>query len=186
MSARGRWEMFRADVGRYVRPEMSLLKKVGVCAETQGVWACAVYRFGQWVYEGPRGAGAVPLKASYKVSQKLVEVTTGISLPASAQIGPGLYIGHFGQIFFHKDMVAGKNLSVGQGVTIGEAGVGKGGIPKLGDDVYVGVGAKILGSVSVGDGARVGANAVVVKDVPAGATVVGIPAKVVRSREEAR
>jgi serine O-acetyltransferase len=52
--------------------------------------------------------------------------------------------------------------------------------------VYVGVGAKILGAVSVGDGARVGANAVVVKDVPSGATVVGIPAKVVRSREEAR
>ena len=55
--------------------------------------------------------------------------------------------------------------------------------PRLGDDVFVGAGAKILGAVSVGTGARVGANAVVVKDVPAFATVVGIPARVVRTRD---
>jgi serine O-acetyltransferase len=55
--------------------------------------------------------------------------------------------------------------------------------PQLGDDVFIGAGAKVIGPVRIGDGARVGANAVVVHDVPAHATVVGIPARVVRTRE---
>lgn len=124
----------------------------------------------------------MPLKFGYRVLHKGVEVAAGISVPASVDIGPGLYIGHFGQVIVHPDTRAGRNLSIGQGVTLGTRGGGTSGAPVLGDDVYIGVGAKILGPVHIGDGARIGANAVVLDDVPAGATAVGIPARVVKQR----
>lgn len=152
--------------------------------EAQGVWATAVFRYGQWVYEKPRGVPGVPLKLGYRVLNKAIEISTGISVPASVTIGEGFYIGHFGQIIFHSKVQAGKNLSVGQGVTIGARGVGWEGVPRLGDNVYVGVGAKVLGNITIGDNARIGANAVVLHDVPANTTVVGIPARPIhRSRD---
>ncbi len=174
---------FKADVRRYHElGDAGVLQIVG----RQGVWASAVYRYGRWIYERPRGLSGVPLKGSYRVLNKAVEVAAGISLPASAQIDGGLYIGHFGQVIVHPETVAGKNLSIGQGVTIGEKGVGHGGVPVIGDDVYVGVGAKILGGLTVGDGVRVGANAVVVKDVGDEETVVGIPARPVQRKSRVK
>lgn len=176
----------RADIARQAPGRHSRLQKLVACLETQGIWAASVYRYGQWVYERPRGKASLPLKASYRVSHKLVEVLAGISVPASAQIGEGLYIGHFGQIIVHPEVVAGKNLSIGQGVTLGTRGLGNQGVPRVGDDVYIGVGAKVLGPVHIGDGARIGAGAVVVRDVPAGATVVGVPGRVLpRKNKEA-
>ena len=76
----------------------------------------------------------------------------------------------------------GANVKIEHQVTIGAE---RRQSPVIGDDVFIGAGAKILGSVHVGDGARIGANAVVVRDVPPHATVVGIPAKVVRMRDPA-
>lgn len=72
--------------------------------------------------------------------------------------------------------VVGANCIIFQQVTLGTS---DGGYPTLGDEVYVGAGAKILGPVLIGDGARIGANAVVVRDVPAGCTAIGVPARVI-------
>jgi serine O-acetyltransferase len=179
-----RLRALRADIARHLPQGAGGAQAVVACLETQGIWAASVYRYGQWVYERPRGALGVPLKVSYRVSHKLVEVAAGISIPASARIGEGLYVGHFGEVIVHPEVVAGRNLSIGQGVTLGTRGVGSQGAPVLGDDVYVGVGAKILGAVRVGDGARIGAGAVVLEDVPAGATVGGVPARVLKRRGE--
>ena len=162
--------------------ETTTLRKVALCLETQGIWASTVLRYGQWVYEDQHGLAGVPLKVGYRVLQKTVEVAAGISVPASADIGPGLYIGHFGEVIVHPNTRAGRNLSLGQGVTLGTRGAGTSGAPTIGNDVYIGVGAKVLGPVHIGDGARIGANAVVLDDVPAGATAVGIPARVVKVR----
>src|SRR5262249_26510584 len=143
-----------------------------------GVWAIAVYRFGHWVHcEAPR-ALALPFKLPYLVAQKAVEITTGISIPARATIGPGLYIGHFGGIILHAETVMGADCSLGSGVVIGTLGGGRDGVPRIGDGVFLGAGAKVLGPITIGDGARIGANAVVVEDLPAGATAVGVPAQV--------
>ena len=76
----------------------------------------------------------------------------------------------------------GERCSISHGVTIGVLGGHRPGVPRLGNDVYVGAGAKILGPVTIGDGAIIGANAVVLKDVPAGATAVGVPARIKRKR----
>jgi serine O-acetyltransferase len=110
----------------------------------------------------------------------MIEALTGISLPARTRIGKGLYIGHFGGIIVSPDVVLGERCSISQGVTLGVLGGPRLGVPRLGDDVYVGAGAKVLGPITVGDRAIIGANAVVLTDVPAGATVAGVPARIVK------
>lgn len=112
---------------------------------------------------------------------KFLEVFLSISLAAGTDIGPGLYIGHTGVIRIHPDVKAGKNLSIGQLVTIGTKGPGYDqGVPVVGDNVYIGVGAKVLGAIKIGNNVKIGANAVVLSDIPDNCTAVGIPAKVVK------
>jgi len=104
----------------------------------------------------------------------------GIDIPYSTRVGKGLYIGHFGCIFINPDVVLGRNLNISQGVTIGQSSRGKrAGCPIIGDNVYIGPGAKIIGAIRVGNHAAIGANCVVTKDVPDNAVVVGIPGKVI-------
>ncbi len=104
----------------------------------------------------------------------------GISIPFSADIGPGFYIGHFSRIIVSPLCRIGKNCNISQGVTIGITNRGKNkGYPTIGDNVYIGPGAKIIGSVKVGNCVAVGANCVVTKDVPDNAVVVGVPGKVI-------
>jgi serine O-acetyltransferase len=100
----------------------------------------------------------------------------GLDLQA-ASIGPGLFISH-GQATVLSAERIGANAYVHQGVTIGWDYRGDR-LPRIGDNVFIGAGAKVLGAVTVGDGARIGANAVVLCDVPPGATAVGVPARVV-------
>ena len=178
----------RADIERYtslVTEPIAKLRMWRSLAETQGVWAIATYRFGRWANrEAPRPLRPVA-KAAYLALFKAVEITTGISLPMNAQIGRGFYIGHFGGIIVHPDTVMGERCSISQGVTIGVLGGARPGVPRFGDDVYIGAGAKVLGPVTVGDGAIIGANAVVLEDVPAGATAVGVPARIIDKAQRA-
>jgi serine O-acetyltransferase len=178
-------EMLRADLARYlelVGTPMGRLRQLRALAEAQGVWATVVYRFGQWSNErAPRPLRRL-CKAGYLVAFKLTEMATGISLPAHARIGRGLYVGHFGGIVVHTDVVIGDHCSLSHGVTIGVLGGPRPGVPRIGNRVYIGCGAKLLGPICIGDGATIGANAVVLDDVPAGATAVGVPARVVAPR----
>lgn len=104
----------------------------------------------------------------------------GIAIPYTTQIGSGFYIGHFGGIIVSPDAIIGKNCNISQGVTLGRANRGKRkGSPVLGDNIYIGAGAKIIGGVKVGNNVAVGANCVLVDDVPDNAVVVGIPGKVI-------
>ena len=167
-----------ADLARHTSPEMSAVAKIQELVASQGVWATVMFRYGQWAYSGGPAPLKLPAKLAYKVGQKAVEVATGISMPASVKAGPGFYIGHFGAIIIHPDSQFGDNCSIGQGVTLGTRGQGDGGVPVLGDNVYVGAGAKVLGGVRLGDNVAVGANAVVVKDVPADHVAVGVPAAI--------
>ena len=96
-------------------------------------------------------------------------------------IGPGLFISHGQGTILSAERI-GANLQVHQGVTIGWDYRGER-RPIVGDDVFIGAGAKVLGAVTIGDGARIGANAVVVSDVPARATAVGVPARILSGGE---
>jgi serine O-acetyltransferase len=143
----------------------------------QGIWAIIVYRFGRWV----RKISIPVIDFIFKIIAfllfKWIEIITGISIPNSAQIGKGFYIGHFGGIIIHSDAKIGENCSIGPGVVIGTRGLGSIGAPEIGHNVYIGVGAKILGDIKVGNNVKIGANAVVIHDVPDNSTVIGIPAR---------
>jgi len=106
---------------------------------------------------------------------------SGADIPINSAIGGGLLIPHPNGIVIHPHARIGPNCLFFQQVTIGDAN----GIPTIGGHVDIGAGAKILGPIHVGDHARIGANAVVTRDVPAGATMVGIPARAVQPRKEA-
>ena len=109
---------------------------------------------------------------------RLVETVTGVSLPKEATIGPGLRIWHFGGIFVNPASVIGARCTLRQGVTIGNRVEG-GPSPLIGDDVEFGAYAQALGGIRIGHGARIGAMAVVLDDVPDGATAVGAPARII-------
>jgi serine O-acetyltransferase len=105
-------------------------------------------------------------------------VVTGAEIDLATHIGGGLLIPHPNGIVIHPEATIGPNCLIFQQVTLG-AGGPIAGCPKLGGHVDVGAGAKILGGVTIGDHARIGANAVVLTDVPARATAVGVPARIV-------
>ncbi len=111
--------------------------------------------------------------------EKLVEMFCGISIPASVKIGPGLRIHHFGGIVIHDSAEIGKNATIYHNVTIGlKTDDGKC-AAKIGDNAYFGTGAVVLGEITLGNNVRVGANAVVLKDMPDNSTAVGNPAKII-------
>ena len=163
---------WQADLRRY--PRRPFLKE-------QSAWALWVYRFGR---RNDRRRGLVHWLGDrfYWLAYRVTETLTGISIPKSVEIGPGLRIYHFGNIFVHKDAKIGANCTIRQGVTIGNRHDG-GPVPVLEDDVELGAYSQILGGVRIGRGAKIGAMSVVLNDVPGGATAVGIPARVVSSGE---
>lgn len=104
----------------------------------------------------------------------------GIFIFPETPIGPGLYIGHCGDTHFNRAARVGRNCNISQGVTLGQANRGKNqGAPVIGDGVYIGPGAKIVGAVRVGNDAAIGANCVVTKDLPDHAVAVGVPGRVI-------
>ncbi|MGC3985935.1 MAG: serine acetyltransferase [Pseudorhodoferax sp.] len=144
----------------------------------QSLWAIRVYRFGRRVDALPDGLRRRLLTRLYWLLFRLVETATGISLPKEARIGPGLRIWHFGGVFVNPGTVIGAGCTLRQGVTLGNRAE-NGPCPVLEDGVDLGAYAQVIGGVRLGAGCRVGAMAVVLADVPAGATAVGNPARIV-------
>lgn len=119
----------------------------------------------------------------YVISRILLNHYTykyGISIPYNTNISEGFYIGHFGGIVVNHKTVIEENCNISRGVTIGETYGGKNPcIPVLGDNVYIGPGAKIIGGITVGNNVAIGVNCVLTKSVPNNAIVVGIPGEII-------
>lgn len=168
---------FQADLGRY----LALGSKKRQLITNPAVWAIFWYRFGHWVYkEAKPSLLLVPLKIIQVVGAIFLESFQQMRLNPGAEIGPGLLIAHSGGITLHYRAVIGRNCDLAHHVTIGTPGLGRDGVPRIGDSVYIGTGAVVIGDIQVGDGARIAANSLVTRDVPAGTTVMGVPAQVVR------
>ena len=152
-----------------------------VVAFTQGFWASAVFRVSHWTLAHCRARGLrTVVNAICILFQKFIEIITGICIPGRCNIGPGLYIGHFGGIFIDSEARIGENCNLAQGVTIGKGGRGElHGVPVLGDRVHIGANAVILGKIMIGNDAVIGPGAVLMNSVPACGVALGNPARVV-------
>lgn len=161
----GNWA---ADLARY--PRGSLLVQ-------PALWAIGIYRFGRWTLDC-EPLVRKPAHAAYFVLYSAVRLLTGIDIPRSVIIGPGLMIHHFGGIIVNPQVRMGPHCTLRHGVTLGNR-TGDDDVPVLGQGVEVGAYAQILGRVKVGDGATVGALSLVLSDVPPNCTAVGSPARVI-------
>jgi serine O-acetyltransferase len=142
-----------------------------------GFRALAVYRFGNYRMNFPMLPRA-GMSVCYRMLYRYVRNHYGIELPYSAKVGRGVVIEHQGAIVIHGNSVIGDGCVLRQGVTLGNRHMtAPFDAPVLERGVNVGAGAKILGAVHIGENANIGANAVVLSDVPANRTAVGIPAK---------
>jgi serine O-acetyltransferase len=142
----------------------------------------AVYRYGRWRYTIRWRWLRMPFSSLYKVLKTVSEVLTGIELPCEVTLGRRFRIDHFGGIVISGDAVFGDDCVIRNGVTVGLRHTGSRGAPVLGNRVDIGAGAKILGAIRIGDDVLIGANAVVLTDVPSNSVAVGIPARVLQRK----
>ncbi|MEJ2589996.1 MAG: serine O-acetyltransferase [Candidatus Thiodiazotropha sp.] len=143
-----------------------------------GVHALMFHRLSHWLWN--RG-----LKWLARMLSNLARWFTGIEIHPGAVIGRRFFIDHGMGVVIGETAIIGDDCTLYHGVTLGGTSWEKGKRhPTLCDDVVVGAGAKVLGPILVGEGARIGSNAVVVKDVPPGATVIGVPGKLINPRQQ--
>lgn len=145
---------------------------------TQSFWAIFQYRIANFIYRNVKIIGIRQvLLFGCLLWQKTIEILTGISLPASIKIGGSFYIGHFGGIILNSKAIIGNNCNLSQGVTIGVSGLGeKRGVPMIGNNVYIGANATVVGRITVGNNVLIGANTFVNSNVLDNGVVLGVPA----------
>ena len=168
-----RWA-FRAELGAALSRDPAARSLWEILLLYPGVHALMVYRVAHrlWAWNVPFAPRAL---------SQVARAVTGIEIHPGASIGHGLFIDHGMGGVIGETAVVGDNVTLFQGVTLGGTGKEKGKRhPTLGRNVVVGTGAKVLGNLTVGDNVRIGANAVVLRDVPPNAVVVGVPGRIVR------
>ena len=171
------WKDIKLDLERYCHRLQ--LPSLTIILFQAGFHAAVVYRIGHAIVSS-HYSHTLPFRILwmfYSVVRRISEVFTGINFNPEIKLGPGVYMPHFGGIVLYGDI--GSNCDIHQGVTVGYGGHTVDGTPVIGDRVFLGAGAKIIGSITVGNDVVIGANAVVTKSVPDRAVVVGIPAKIV-------
>lgn len=180
--ARIQWTRFRQDVARWiVLEEVAELSEVTLGTMVRKLWqhppvrAMAWFRLASWMrWRNVRGLPMI-------VQQRMASVY-GLELNPGDDIEGGFYIAHTHAVTIYAEHI-GRNVTIVAAVTIGTRNTAR--WPRIGDGVYIGTGARIIGDIDLGDGSKVGANAVVMQDVPAGATAVGIPARILPPRRPA-
>lgn len=175
------FEVIRCDIRRFARTT----RPVGARAFLRllvynfGMQAVLLYRFGRWLRrgtEGPAGWIRLPLFPVYWLLRVCIRAAYDIRLELSADIGPGLHIWHFGAIHVSRCRL-GSHCTLHQRVRILPATDGSG--PQIGDRVWIGPHAQIVGDLHIGDGATIGAGAVVKRDMAARSLCMGDPARVI-------
>lgn len=149
---------------------------------SQGFWAIFWHRFGNWRMGIRNRSLRLPASALYRIGEKLTQWMAGIFLPYTVRLGRRVRIEHFGGMILVADSI-GDDVVIRQNTTFGiariEAPFDR---PRIGNGVDIGAGAVLIGKITVGDRAVIGANAVVTRDVPPGAIMAGVPARQIGSR----
>lgn len=174
-------ELMKADVGAWLKiwkpdwtPDQGVKLKDGlrVTFNYAGLRATLLYRLSHEVWR--RHIPALP-----GILARLNITLHGFDVPCIVPIGPGLYVPHPVGTVIMADSI-GSNVTLVSGITIGMRNEPS--FPTIGNNVFIGAGARVLGELTIGDNVNIGANAVVVKDVPANCTAVGIPAKIIPNK----
>lgn len=168
------WDYYREEAEVIMERDPAIKEKKEVLLYPS-FWAVYKYRKAHALYEKGR------FYRARKISQRAAK-KTGIEIHPGAQIGKGFFIDHGHGVVIGETTIIGNNVTLYQGVTLGGTGKEKGKRhPTLEDNVMVSVGAKVLGSITIGEGSKIGAGSVVLQDVPPHCTVVGIPGRIVRN-----
>ncbi len=168
----------RKDFNAALSMDPAATSRVEVALTYAGFHALLFYRFAHWLWK--KRIPFVPRALS-----QFARFVTGIEIHPGASIGSGLFIDHGMGVVIGETTEIGDNVTLFQGVTLGGTGKQRGKRhPTLGSHVVVGAGAKVLGPIKIGDYVKIGANTVLLQDVPDHSTVVGIPGKIVRIKDE--
>ncbi len=171
------WQLLKEDVSCIFERDPAARGVFDVLTCYSGVHALLLYRFTHWLWNHR-------LHWAARFLSNVGRWLTGIEIHPAARIGRRFFVDHGTGVVIGGTAEIGDDVTLYQGVTLGGRTLaGEKRHPTLGNRVVVGAGAKILGPFTVGDDARIGSNAVVLEAVPAGATVVGVPGRVVRCRD---
>ena len=181
-------EAIREDFKRYVSIENpSIFDYFRLAVKNDCFLYMLSFRFTQAIHKIRFKIIKIPAKFIFvSILHRIISTVFGVYIDSGANIGKGLHLGHTGCIYIGR-IKMGKYCNISQQVTIGYGGQGsvRGfGVPEIGSRVYIGPGAKIFGIIKIGEGVSVGANAVVSKDIPDGAIVVGNPGRIIGYQEK--
>lgn len=172
------WQLLKEDVKCVFERDPAARNIVDVLTCYSGVHAILFHRINHWLW----GKG---LRWPARFLGNIARWLTGIEIHPGAQIGRRFFVDHGTGVVIGETAEIGNDVTLYQGVTLGGRTLNEGKRhPTLGNNVVVGAGAKILGPFTVQDDARIGSNAVVLEAVPAGATVVGVPGRIVRCKNK--
>jgi serine O-acetyltransferase len=172
------FEEMKRDVDAVLRRDPAARSKAEVVLCYPDVWAI-------WGHRVSHKLWTSNYKLAARFLSQAMRWATGIEIHPGATIGSGLFIDHGMGVVIGETAEIGEDVTLFQGVTLGGTSLAKGKRhPTIGDDVVVGAGAKVLGAIEIGEGSRVGANAVVVRPVPPGTVVVGVPGEIVKPKAE--
>jgi serine O-acetyltransferase len=138
-------------------------------------WAMVLYRFGRWAQQQRFAPLRWLLGKIYGFCTIFSPIITGVAIDRSMIVGEFFHIVHPGMVVIHPGVVFGDRCGVMHNVTIGQNMNSD--VPRIGNDVFIGAGAVVLGSIRIGDGAIIASNSLVISDVPANALAMGVPAK---------
>ncbi|MEG2868662.1 MAG: serine O-acetyltransferase EpsC [Terrisporobacter sp.] len=167
-----------ADLDYIMNNDPAARSKIEIFILYPSIHALIFYRVSHFFYTKKR------FFISRLISQ-IGRLFTGIEIHPGAEIGEGILIDHGMGVVIGETTIIGDRVTIYQGATLGATGNEKEfkRHPTLGDDIVIGSGAKILGPINIGSNSRVGANSVVLRDIPENSTVVGIPARIIKSKE---
>ena len=160
-------------------------KRYGRSTLEGGFWVAVTYRYGAWSLTQKFRPWRMLNSAVYFVMHFLTSTVTKVYLERTTEVGADLHLIHATMIQIHPGVRIGERCGIMHNVTIG-SNLYKYEVPVVGNDVFIGCGASILGDVKIGDEARIAANSLVISDVPPGAVAMGVPAKIIPSMQQLR
>jgi serine O-acetyltransferase len=171
------WKKIKKDFKAVFERDPAAVSRLEVVLTYAGFHAILFYRFAHWLWK-------IRIPLLPRIISQTARFLTGIEIHPGAKIGGGFFIDHGMGVVVGETSEIGENVTLFQGVTLGGTGKERGKRhPTLGNNVMVGVGAKILGGITIGEGVKIGANSVVLKSVPPFSTVVGVPGRILKTRD---